>query len=85
MDIHRPIASSVARDILMPINHKNLRQKEINKLKNTVRTLIEQTKQYGDRRNVSNGVFTGGAYQLNRISSLKCTATMGGSGTCVAP
>lgn len=69
----------------MPINTRNARNKEINRMKNTIKGVNEQGKQYRNRRDTANGVFTGGAYQLNRISSNKCSATMGGNGNCVAP
>jgi hypothetical protein len=68
----------------MPINGKNFRNKEINRLKNTVRGIGEQGKQSSDRRNHVNGVFSGGAYQLNRISGSKKSATMGGDGNSVS-
>lgn len=70
----------------MPINARNLRQKEISRMKNTMRNMHEMNKQVGDRRNTAHGVFTSAAYQLNRISNNNGAAIFGsGTGTTVAP
>ena len=69
----------------MPINARNARNKEITRMKNTIKGINQQGSQYRNRRDVTNGVFTSAAYQLNRINNRKCVATMNGPGTCVAP
>lgn len=65
-------------------NSLNYKKKEDSRNKATMSAVMERRKQYKDRT-VADGVFSGGAYQLNRISSVSNVATMGGRGTTVGP